>query len=69
MRGTLKDTLREYIAGCFTGIWVETLEPQEAIVEINHLCRNESWQYWKWDIDGGLRVRDQVVEDLSLIRI
>jgi hypothetical protein len=60
---TLSQTLREYVAGCFTGIWVETQEPQEAIAEIAQLCQDESWQYGRWNIDAGLRVGDQVIED------
>jgi len=60
---TLSKTLREYVAGCFTGIWIETLEPQEAMAEIRQLSRDESWQYAKWDVDAGLRVGDEVVED------
>ena len=53
---TLSQNLREYVAGCFTGIWVESREPQEAIVEIAQLCRDESWQFATWNIDQGLRV-------------
>ena len=53
---TLSNDLREYVAGCFTGIWVESQEPQEAIVEIAQLCRDESWQFAAWNIDQGLRV-------------
>ena len=62
---TLSQTLREYVAGCFTGIYVETQEPQEAYAEIGQLCRDESWQFGRWDIDTGLRVGDQVVEDVQ----
>ena len=52
---TLSQGLREYVAGCFTGIWVESQEPQEAILEIAQLCRDESWQFVTWNIDQGLR--------------
>jgi hypothetical protein len=60
---TLSQTLREYVAGCFTGIWVETQEPQEAMAEISRLCRDQSWQLGNWNIDAGLCVGDQFVED------
>jgi len=63
MSKTLKTKLREYVAGCFTGIWVETHEPQEAISDIQMLCQTESWQFGHWDIDQGLRVAGQAVED------
>ena len=53
---TLSQELREYVAGCFTGIWVESHEPREAILEIAQLCRDESWYFAAWNIDQGLRV-------------
>ena len=54
--GTLSQSLRDYVAGCFTGVWIESREPQEAITEIAQLCREESWQLATWNIDQGLRV-------------
>jgi SpoVK/Ycf46/Vps4 family AAA+-type ATPase len=59
----LKQRLREYIAGCFTGIWIETQEPQEASSDIQALCQEESWRFARWDVDQGLRVGGQSVED------
>ena len=60
---TLKQKLKEYVSGCFTGIWVETQEPQEAVLDIQTLCHDESWQFGRWDIDQGLRIAGQVVEN------
>jgi len=48
--------LRDFVAGCFTGIWLESHEPQEAIAEIGQLCRNEGWHFANWNIDHGLRL-------------
>ena len=59
----LKQRLREYVAGCFTGIWVETQEPQEAALDIQALCQEEEWRFARWDVDQGLRVAGQPVED------
>ena len=59
----LKQRLREYVAGCFTGIWVETQELQEAASAIQTLCHEESYQFARWDVDQGLRVAGQSVED------
>ena len=59
----LKQRLREYVAGCFTGVWVETQEPQEAASDIRSLCQEEEWQFARWDVDQGLRVAGQSVED------
>ena len=53
---TLRTKLRDYIAGCFSGIWIETHEPQEAISEISSLCRDEAWRFATWDIDQGLQL-------------
>ena len=41
----LTNTLRNYIDAAFAGIWIETFEPDEAIKEIDTLCRNENWRY------------------------
>ena len=53
---SLKTSLKEYADGCFTGIWIETREPQEALAELGELCRDESWQLATWNIDQGLCV-------------
>jgi len=59
----LKQRLREYIAGCFTGIYLETQEPNEAVSDIQALCQEESWRFARWDADQGLRVGGHSVED------
>lgn len=60
---SLKQRLKEYVSGCFTGIWVETQEPQEAASDIQSLCQEEAWRFARWDIDQGLRIAGQAVED------
>lgn len=57
----LKQSLREYVEGCFTGIWIQTHEPYEALNDIRATCQEESWQVAQWDIDQGLRVSGQPV--------
>ena len=56
---SLAERLREYIAACFTGIWIESHEHQDALAEIASLCRRESWRLAVWDIDRGLSVPGQ----------
>jgi hypothetical protein len=51
----LTDRLAEYISACFTGIWIESHEHEDALAEIAQLCRRESWQMATWDVDRGLR--------------
>ncbi len=48
--------LREYVAGCFTAIWIESHEPTEAIAEIQVLCRDQSWHLARWSLDRGLQI-------------
>ncbi|MCE9607059.1 MAG: hypothetical protein K8U03_19410 [Planctomycetia bacterium] len=52
----LAQSLTEYIRACFTGIWIESHEHQDALAEIAGLCRRESWRLATWDIDRGLDV-------------
>ncbi|QDV20670.1 ATP-dependent zinc metalloprotease FtsH [Gimesia panareensis] len=61
---TLKATFNEYVRACFTGIWIESHELQEALSELAQLCREEAWQLATWDIDQGL----QGTDDLSIAR-
>ena len=61
---SLKNKLRELVAACFTGIWIETHESQDAIDEITGMCGDEQWRLATWDIDQGLRISgsDTVIE-------
>ena len=61
---SLKNKVRELVAACFTGIWVETYESQDAIEEITGMCGDEQWRLATWDIDQGLRISgsDTVIE-------
>jgi hypothetical protein len=53
---TLSDRLREYVAACFCGLWIESHEHAEALAEIAVLCREEHWRLITWDIERGLQV-------------
>ncbi len=50
---SLTQTLCNYIAACFSGLWIETFESDEAIKEIETMCRNENWNMTTWDISMG----------------
>jgi hypothetical protein len=52
---TLTHRLAEYIRACFTGIWIESHEHADAIMEMARLCRQEEWNLITWDIDQGLQ--------------
>lgn len=53
---TLSERLSEYIAACFSGIWIESHEHPDALMEIGRLCQRENWRLACWDIERGLRM-------------
>src|SRR3954462_192874 len=53
---SLSQTLGEYVAAAFTGIYVQSHEHEDALAEIGRLCRDRNWAFAAWDIDRGLRV-------------
>ncbi|MBB01547.1 AAA family ATPase [bacterium] len=53
---SLTERLEEYVRACFTGIWIESHEHQDALVAIAQLCRQEDWRLATWDIEQGLKV-------------
>ena len=58
---TLANQLSDYIRAAFSGIYIETFEPEEALREIQELCREEHWSVATWDIDRGLSPGEQGV--------
>jgi hypothetical protein len=59
---TLSQRLAEYVRACFTGIWIESHEHEDALTEMAQLCRAENWRLATWDIDRGLLVGGQQPE-------
>ena len=53
---TLIERLSEYVRACFTGIWIESHEHQDALTGIAQLCRQESWQLATWNIEQGMKL-------------
>ncbi len=51
---SLVTTLSEYICAAFSGLYVHTFEPDEALREIGELCRQRDWRLAVWDLDRGL---------------
>jgi len=51
----LMERLSEYVRACFTGVWIESHEHEDAIQEIGQLCRQENWRPATWDLEHGLR--------------
>ena len=61
----LTNRLSEYVRACFTGIWIESHEHQDALTEIAQLCHDQQWQLATWDIESGLNVPGQTEQDAS----
>ena len=53
---TLSARLTEFISACFTGLWIESHEHEDALQEISQLCKQEDWRLATWDIEHGLSV-------------
>lgn len=51
---SLATTLSEYVCAAFSGLYVHTFEPDEALREIGELCRQRNWRLAGWDLDRGL---------------
>ena len=53
---TLAERLSEYVRACFSGIWIQSFEHDDAIAEIAQLCRQQGWSLATWDVDRGLSI-------------
>lgn len=53
---TLSERLAENVRACFAGIWIQSFEHEDALLEIARLCHSERWKLATWDIDQGLRL-------------
>lgn len=51
---TLAGKVTELVHACFTGLYIESHEPEEAIRDLTQLARRESWRLGIWDCDSGL---------------
>src|SRR4051812_22241209 len=52
----LAESLSEFIQACFTGIWIESHEHEDALQEIAQCAQREAWRVAVWDLEQGLRV-------------
>src|SRR5579863_10519422 len=51
---SLAESVREHVAACFPGLWIQSHEHDEAEAEITALCHAQGWQFATWDVDRGL---------------
>lgn len=52
----LADQLTDYINAAFTGLWIQSFEPDEAEREIIQHARQQKWKIAVWDVANGLRI-------------
>ncbi len=52
----LSAQLAEYISACFTGLWIQSHEHEDALREIGQLCREQDWRLAAWNVEQGLRI-------------
>jgi len=56
---SLNERLSELIEACFTGLWVQSCEHEDALAEIAEMCRREGWHLATWDVADGLQISGQ----------
>ena len=53
---SLTQQLNEYVSACFTGLWIQSHEHDDAVTEIAQVCRDEDWRLAVWDVEQGLQI-------------
>lgn len=53
---TLTKQIRDYIQAAFTGLWIQTHEPDEAVHELIRLAQENEWHLASWDVANGLLI-------------
>ncbi len=53
---TLSQRLVEYVSACFTGLWIQSHEHEDALRDIAQLCHQQNWRLAAWNIEQGLRI-------------
>jgi len=54
---SLCSRLSEYISACFTGLWIQSYEHEDALTEIARMCGAENWRLVVWDVHRGLSIQ------------
>lgn len=53
---TLSERLVEYVSACFTGLWIQSFEHEDALREIARMCHDQDWKLAVWDVAQGLQI-------------
>ena len=52
----LTDQITDYVHAAFTGLWVQTHEPDEAERELVQHAQKKNWKIAVWDVATGIRL-------------
>jgi SpoVK/Ycf46/Vps4 family AAA+-type ATPase len=63
---SLNSYVRDYSIAGFSGLYVHTQEPDEAIADLMALCKEENWQLLKWDVVNGCTGSTDIMQLPSL---
>lgn len=73
---SLVNQLNDYINAAFSGLWVQTVEPEEAERELVEHARQQHWTLAVWDVARGLRLplnptatAPEVADPLAVLRV
>ncbi len=69
----LADEIQELVRAGFSGLWVQSCEPDDALAELAQMCQAENWRLASWNIDLGLKGMSStegvaVTDPLSAVR-
>jgi hypothetical protein len=56
---SLTQRLAEYISACFSALWVQSFEHEDALREIAEMCCEQNWRLATWDVEQGLQIPGQ----------
>lgn len=57
---SLSERLSEYVRAAFSGVWIQSHEHDDALMEMGQVARENGWDLVSWDIDRGLSINGQV---------
>lgn len=73
---SLVNQINDYINAAFSGIWIQTIEPEEAERELVEHARHQHWTLAVWDVARGLRLplnpsatTPEVADPLAVLRV
>ncbi len=66
----LREDFALHVNAGFSGLWIRSVEPEDAVNELLHVCRENAWQLVEYDIASGLNgYQEPVKEALAEVRV